>query len=292
MAKNEFLPFGIGAGANVLSSADWSTTAARTTGFAAGVAKSRELNTAWRQSSVISSVVAQFIADSSGLDVLDNGDTATLKTRFIAALTAQTTGRLLGIKTFSASGTYTPTAGTKKIRVKMWGGGGAGGGCQAVTTTQSGVGAGGNAGNYSETYIDVVSGSVVVGVGGTGVVNGSGTNGGSTSFAGITVSGGLGGAYGVATGSFPVAANISLNPPPSGAGGNIFNIAGAPATTGLALSAAVAVKSLGGASSIGAGGAGLAAGGNGAASAGSGGSVGAVAGSAGLQGYVIIEEYA
>lgn len=78
MAKNEFLPFGIGAEANVLTPADWSTLPARSKGFAAGAAKSKELNTAWRQSSVISSVVAQFIADSSGKDVLDNGDTATL----------------------------------------------------------------------------------------------------------------------------------------------------------------------------------------------------------------------
>lgn len=78
MAKNEFLPFGIGAGANVLSPADWSALAARSKGFASGAAQSKELNTAWRQSSVISSVVAQFIADSSGKDVLDNGDTAPL----------------------------------------------------------------------------------------------------------------------------------------------------------------------------------------------------------------------
>ncbi|MHA7845405.1 tail fiber protein [Serratia sp. D1N4] len=78
MAKNEFLPFGIGAGANVLTPADWSALPARSKGFASGAAKSKELNTVWRQSSVISNVVAQFIADSSSKDVLDNGDTATL----------------------------------------------------------------------------------------------------------------------------------------------------------------------------------------------------------------------
>ncbi|OMQ22259.1 tail fiber protein [Serratia oryzae] len=78
MAKNEFLPFGIGAGANVLTPADWSALPARGKGFASGAAKSKELNTVWRQSSVISSVVAQCIADSSGKDVLDNGDTSTL----------------------------------------------------------------------------------------------------------------------------------------------------------------------------------------------------------------------
>ncbi|WP_051916846.1 hypothetical protein [Serratia sp. Ag1] len=86
MAKNDFLPFGIGAEANVLTPADWSTLPARSKGFAAGAAKSKELNTAWRQSSVISSVVAQFIADNSNNDVLDNGDTTTLKNNLLAAL--------------------------------------------------------------------------------------------------------------------------------------------------------------------------------------------------------------
>lgn len=74
MSKNEFLPFGTAANANVLSNAEYQALSARGTGFASGVAKSKELNTAWRQASVIASVVAQFIADNSGKDVLDNGD--------------------------------------------------------------------------------------------------------------------------------------------------------------------------------------------------------------------------
>ncbi|EMR8965837.1 phage tail protein [Yersinia enterocolitica] len=94
MAKNEFLPFGTAVNANVLTNAEYQALTARSTGFVAGVAKSKELNTAWRQASVIASVVAQFIADNSGKDVLDNGDTATLKNNLEAALSAYTNGML------------------------------------------------------------------------------------------------------------------------------------------------------------------------------------------------------
>ncbi|NRN28691.1 hypothetical protein [Photorhabdus heterorhabditis] len=52
MAKNEFLTFGIAEGANVLSNEEYAALAARVNGFSAGVAKSRELNKARRQSSI------------------------------------------------------------------------------------------------------------------------------------------------------------------------------------------------------------------------------------------------
>ncbi|EMB3082277.1 tail fiber protein [Providencia rettgeri] len=86
MAKNEFLPFGIAEGANVLSNQEYERLAARFNGFASGVAKSQELNTVWRQSSVISSSLAQFIVDSDNKDLLDNGDIAGIKNRLVAAI--------------------------------------------------------------------------------------------------------------------------------------------------------------------------------------------------------------
>ncbi|PVZ79359.1 phage tail protein [Serratia sp. S1B] len=86
MAKNEFLPFGIAAHANVLSNADYQALPARSVGFQSGVVKSQELNTAWRQSSVMAAVIGQFIADNSGNDVLDDGDLATLQKNLHAAL--------------------------------------------------------------------------------------------------------------------------------------------------------------------------------------------------------------
>ncbi|OMQ22257.1 gp53-like domain-containing protein [Serratia oryzae] len=87
MAKNEFLPFGVNNGANVLSSDEWLALSARSSGFNTGVAKSKEINTALRQSSVITNAVAQFIADNSEQDVLDNGDAKTLQINLVNALT-------------------------------------------------------------------------------------------------------------------------------------------------------------------------------------------------------------
>lgn len=92
MAKNEFLPFGTAANANVLPNADYQALPARSAGFNSGVAKSEELNTVWRQASVMSSALGQFMADNTGNDVLDNGD--------VPALVSQLSG---AISLFSAS---------------------------------------------------------------------------------------------------------------------------------------------------------------------------------------------
>ncbi|OKP02630.1 tail fiber protein [Xenorhabdus eapokensis] len=88
MAKNDFLPFGLADGANVLSNEEYNKLAARTNGFSSGVAKSQELNKVWRQASVIASVVAQFIAETTGNDVLDDGNLATLQNGLLNALRA------------------------------------------------------------------------------------------------------------------------------------------------------------------------------------------------------------
>jgi hypothetical protein len=88
MAVNDFLPFGTAGGANVLTQAAYQSLVARNTGFASGIASSAQLNKAWRQSSVISAMLAQFIADNSGLDMLDDGSSlASYQTKFTAALT-------------------------------------------------------------------------------------------------------------------------------------------------------------------------------------------------------------
>lgn len=86
MAKNDFLPFATADGANVLSADEYQKLTSRSNGFSAGVARSQELNTVWRQASVIAHVVAQFIADTNNSDVVDNGDLDALKTGLISAL--------------------------------------------------------------------------------------------------------------------------------------------------------------------------------------------------------------
>lgn len=90
-------------------------------------------------------------------------------------------GRLLSApKVFSASGTYTPTPGTTKIRVKVWGAGGGGSG--ALNSAAQGACSGGG-GAYAETWMPITAGST------TSVTVGSGgTAGGANS----TISGGAG----------------------------------------------------------------------------------------------------
>ncbi|WP_323872125.1 phage tail protein, partial [Xenorhabdus doucetiae] len=50
------------------------------------MAKSPELNKVWRQASVIATVVAQFIAETTDTDVLDDGNLATLQNGLLSAL--------------------------------------------------------------------------------------------------------------------------------------------------------------------------------------------------------------
>ncbi|WP_145498559.1 tail fiber protein [Yersinia bercovieri] len=75
---NEILPFGLGAESNVMTQAEYEALAARSGGFSSGVAKSEQLNKVWRQSSFVASVLADFIANQSGNNVLDDGNAAVL----------------------------------------------------------------------------------------------------------------------------------------------------------------------------------------------------------------------
>ncbi|MDG9784626.1 hypothetical protein [Metapseudomonas otitidis] len=103
MATNQFLPFGIGAGANVLSPAAYAALAARTGGFTAGTAKSQELNSVWRQAAFGVSALAQFIADQSGDDVLDDGNIANFKASLIKAINLLNLNAGYGVDTGSAN---------------------------------------------------------------------------------------------------------------------------------------------------------------------------------------------
>lgn len=86
MPTNEFSPFATGMGANVEDPATWAADAIRTLGIQTGRLSSQKLNTALRQSSEMSSMLGEFIADYSGSSALDNGDIATLEASFSAAL--------------------------------------------------------------------------------------------------------------------------------------------------------------------------------------------------------------
>ena len=86
MPQNDFIVFGGQTGANVMSQSSYLALPSRLTGFQTGIASSQQLNKVWRQSSIISAMIAQFICDQTGLDALDDGTIATLEARFIQAL--------------------------------------------------------------------------------------------------------------------------------------------------------------------------------------------------------------
>jgi len=76
--SSEYLPIANQAGANVISQAAWAALIDRPRGFQAGLAKSEEMNKAWRQSSVMTAAVAQFIDARVSANVLDDGNVGAL----------------------------------------------------------------------------------------------------------------------------------------------------------------------------------------------------------------------
>lgn len=221
MATNNFKAFAISSGANVLSQADYEALSALASGFTPGKASSAQINKAIRQSSTMAAVLAQFMADSTGSDVLDNGNTTTLLNTLLAALSSHAEGRLLNVQVFTASGPWTKTAGTKKVRIKAWGAGGGGQG-----TSTAGIGAASGAGGaYVEGLYDVsgITGdNIVIGAGGSAVAagnSGNGGDGGDTTLVGLGISagGGKGGnTSGNAVGGIPGAPSV----------GTIFSVNG------------------------------------------------------------------
>lgn len=99
MPANDFLPFGTGGGANVLTQVEYAALTPRTAGFVAGVAQSKQLNKVWRQGSLAAYLLGQVISDYSGQDALDDGDTTKLIRQLVQALRAQ------GYNAYTAGGT-------------------------------------------------------------------------------------------------------------------------------------------------------------------------------------------
>lgn len=222
-------------------------------------------------------------------------------------------GALIARKYFYTSGSYTPTDGTRKIIVSAQGGGGAGGGTATTGSNQIAGGGGGSAGSYGQTGIidasSITSVSVIVGGGGSGVINAAGNAGTASSFGSyITAPGGSGGAYGPAN---TTANSVGSDMPPSAACSGssvVINIPGYGGESAVSLAGSsdlqTTIKSgkggdsflgMGGRSvngSINTGGAGQGYGAGGAGKAYGANAAVAGAGSAGSGGVVIIEEYA
>jgi len=169
-----------------------------------------------------------------------SNDTSVATTAFVknAAITN------IVIQKFTASGTYTPTAGMKFCIIECFAAGAGGGGTNNSVSGQSWAGGGGGAGGYSRAVKTAAqigaSATVTIGAAGSGAVaGGAATAGGDTSV----------GAHCIAKGGSPGVSQTGSANAPGGAGG----IAGTGDVTGTGqagqpgLLAAITLSSHGGA---------------------------------------------
>ncbi len=212
-------------------------------------------------------------------------------------------GALIARRIFTTTQTYTPTAGTNKVRVTVGGAGGAGGGSDAMSASQFAAGGGGGAGEVAtQEYTSGFSGvTMTIGAAGTGSSGASGGSGGTTSFGALlTAAGGAGGAKATAQTFASVQAGGAAGT--GGTGAALYRSPGQPGATGIALATANGCSGFGGSSYMGAGASAvysntlagwtslsLGAGGSGAYGSNSG---AAQPGGNGGGGWIIVEEYA
>ncbi|WP_260436774.1 MULTISPECIES: hypothetical protein [Burkholderia cepacia complex] len=86
--QNDFLAFASGAGANVMPQAAYAALSAIAQGYQSGTANSAACNKTWRQSSIMSAVLARFIVAQSGQPAIDDGTTDTLLANLTGAVQA------------------------------------------------------------------------------------------------------------------------------------------------------------------------------------------------------------
>ena len=87
MPVNNFKAFSAGVGANVITqSAYEALTTLIANGFQTGTASSQNINKVFRQTSIMSAVLGQYIVELTGQDALDDGTTATLLTNLKSAI--------------------------------------------------------------------------------------------------------------------------------------------------------------------------------------------------------------
>lgn len=216
-------------------------------------------------------------------------------------------GRLIGVQVITATGTYTPTAGTASIQVELLGGGGGGGGCATTAATQVTAGGGGGAGAYAKARITSGFSGVTVTIGAAGAAgtagNNNGGNGGDSTFGAVlTAGGGVGGIGSGAAGAAPRLSGAGSAGGTASGSANLFASRGENGTTEILTVNTIAISGAGGSTLYGSGGIGAAtltvAAGNAGTGFGSGGSGGACiqsqtqrAGGAGTAGLCIIWEY-
>ncbi|MGC0901028.1 carbohydrate kinase [Pantoea agglomerans] len=179
----------------------------------------------------------------------------TNKAQLLAAMnTLVGPGRLLNVQLFNASGTYTPTPGTKSIVVEVQGAGGGAGGIGGAGTSTVAIGNGGGAGGYAKSRLTSgFSGGIpiTVGVGGAGgnLAPTNGTVGGLSSFGSTIVANGGDGGLGQNQATPPYSVTGSLGG--ISTGGNIVNMRGGASSNGAALSTGSILPGIGGSAVLG-----------------------------------------
>lgn len=94
----DYLPFATGVAANVDTQGNYAGSGYQVDGFAAGLAQSKQLNKVWRQSSMMSAALANFISNILGISVLDDGNLAALIANLTSAIAANGS-RAIGVVT-------------------------------------------------------------------------------------------------------------------------------------------------------------------------------------------------
>lgn len=129
--------------------------------------------------------------------------TSTTQLATTAFATSAAAGRLVNIQVFTASGTYTPTAGATRAVVEVQAPGAGSGGVPATSAGQAAISQGGGAGSYAKVFISSGLSSQTVTIGAVGAAGTAGANaggtGGTTSFGSlVSCPGGTGGTGGTA----------------------------------------------------------------------------------------------
>jgi hypothetical protein len=101
--ENDFLYFATGVGANVVSQATYAAASYISPGLGSGILASAVFNKIVRQGSAGAAILAQFIVDQLGQNVLDNGSLSTLVSQLTAAIQQSATQRPARIVTASTT---------------------------------------------------------------------------------------------------------------------------------------------------------------------------------------------
>jgi hypothetical protein len=97
MPTVDYLPIATSANATVDTQANFDGSGYQLNGFQAGIADPAQVNKAWRQGSMGTAVVANFVANILGINILDDGNLEEFVANFTAAVAASASGIVNGI---------------------------------------------------------------------------------------------------------------------------------------------------------------------------------------------------